>query len=747
MRQKLLIAFVLTLTATTWYVAYRTVRFTVAVAAELDIAEQLSNLSPRSQATVVLDRRGKPAFAYWAERRMEVPLEQISPHMLSAIVAVEDRRFYDHRGLDPVRIIGAAFKNAKAGQIRQGASTITQQLARAARLSPVRTFERKLREALIALRIEERYSKGQILQEYLNTVYFGEGFYGIEAAAQGYFGKSAADLSAPESAMLAGLVRAPSKDSPCASADRATKRRNYVLRLMQEQGVISSEELQSGLQTSVPTEVRRGFAQSASDSGGYFQEEVRRQLMSMFGVEKVLRGGLRVYSTYDPDMQRAGEEAIRFRIGQIVKARSKAKNLQGSLVAMDPTTGDVLALVGGRDFDESPYNRATQAHRQAGSAFKPIIYAAALERGYAPGSMLRDLDAPIATSGWMPTGEHEQSEYTLRNALKVSSNRAAAQMLQQVGMSTTLYYAQRLGIRSNLPQVPSLALGTGEVTLLELTSAYGVFANQGVRMAPRLFTRVEDAEGRLIFTAPSDMNRAISRSTAFLMSSMLSDVVTGGTATGARAAGFTLPSGGKTGTTDDYADAWFVGYTPHLVAGVWFGLDTPAPIMDRGFAGTVAVPAWARFMKAATSGAKADWYDVPSDVEKVSICRLSGMRAGEGCKHAVPEPDPEPEPLPTPVGTNGETDALLPVAPLAAKPLPPPIYSDYFPVGMIPAEVCPYHSGGIVASASDVAATYTPASLSSSAPSGAASSGVSIERVPRADGTTGILLKGGGGHQ
>ncbi len=742
MRQKLLIALIFTLTATSWYVAYRTVRFTVAVAAELDLADQLSNLVPRSQATVVMDRRGKPAFAYFAERRIEVPLEQISPHMLTAIVAVEDRRFYEHRGLDPVRIVGAAIKNVRAGRIRQGASTITQQLARAARLSPVRTFERKLTESLIALRIEERYSKGQILQEYLNTVYFGEGFYGIEAAAQGYFGKSAAELSSSEAALLAGLVRAPSKDSPCASADRATKRRNYVLRLMRQQGAISDAELQSGLQSGVPTEVRRGFEQSASDSGGgYFQEEVRRRLMAMFGVEKVLRGGLRVYSTYDPAMQHAGEEAIRFRIAQIVKARSRAKDLQGSLVAMDPTTGDVFAIVGGRNFDESPYNRATQAHRQAGSAFKPIIYAAALERGYAPGSLLRDLDAPIATGGWMPNGEHEQSEYTVRNALRVSSNRAAAQILQQVGMGTTLYYAQRLGIRSTLPQVPSLALGTGEVTLLELTSAYGVFANQGMRVTPRLFTRVEDAEGRLIWTADADRIPAISRATAFLMSSMLSDVVTGGTATGARAAGFTLPSGGKTGTTDDYADAWFVGYTPHLVAGVWFGFDTPAPIMDRGFAGTVAVPAWARFMKAATAGAAADWFAVPPDVEKVSICRLSGMRAAEGCAHAHPEPEPMPEALATPVATDGQTD-ILPVEPLAPKPLPPPVYTDYFPIGMVPAELCPYHRSGSIASADD-GLMLPPTAVSPSPPT---PTPVSIQRVPRADGTIGIVLKGGG-HQ
>ena len=354
----------------------------------------------------------------------------------------------------------------------------------------------------------------------------------------------------------------------------------------------------------------------------------------MFGSERVLRGGLRVFSTYDPLLQRAAEQAIRTRVAEIAKARPRAKDLQGSLVAIDPVSGDILALVGGRNYQESPFNRATQARRQAGSAFKPIIYAAALERGYAPGSMLRDLDAPISASGgaWLPVGEHENNEYTLRKALKVSSNRAAAQLLQHVGVRTAVDYAHRLGIASDLPMVPSLALGTGEVTLLELTSAYGVFANQGLLAAPRFLTRVEDCDGTVIWSAPLETSRAISQTTAFLMSSMLADVVSSGTATGARAAGFTLPAGGKTGTTDDYSDAWFVGYTPHLVAGVWFGLDTPAPIMNRGFASVVAVPAWARFMKAATTGAKPDWYPVPANVERVAICRLTGARAADGCR-------------------------------------------------------------------------------------------------------------------
>jgi 1A family penicillin-binding protein len=689
----LLVGLILVITICGWYAAYRTVRFAVLVAAELDLANELSRLTPRPQATVVMDRRGKPAFSFYTEQRIDVPLDQVSPHMVDAIVAVEDRRFYAHHGVDPVRIVGAALRNLRARRILQGASTITQQLARAARLTPTRTFERKLREVLIAARLEQRYTKAQILQAYLNTVYFGEGFYGVEAASRGYFSKPASGLTPAESALLAGLVRSPSKETPYASAERATKRRNYVLRLMRDQQLLTEAEFADATRTGVQVLAHDHTSEGVVvDNGGeYFQEEVRQRLAAMFGMDRVLRGGLRVYTTYDADLQRAAEQAVRTRIEQIAKATRRAKDLQGSLVAMDPVNGDVLALVGGRSFVESPFNRATQAHRQAGSAFKPIVFAAALERGYAPGSLLRDLDAPVSLTSasdttWWPAGEHERSEYTLRGALKVSSNRAAAQLLQQVGMSTTLDYARRLGVQSTLPSVPSLALGTGEVTLLELTEAYGAFANRGRVATPRFITRVEDADGTLIWSEGPETRQAISPTSAFLMSSMLADVVTSGTAASARGAGFSLPAGGKTGTTDDYADAWFVGYTPHLVAGVWFGLDTPAPIMNRGFASTVAVPAWARFMKVATAGAKPDWYDVPADVEKVTVCRLSGARATEACKRAAAALD-HPETM-WPAGGGW---FMRPAAVLSTAPDEPSVYEDYFPVGMVPQDVCPMH--------------------------------------------------------
>jgi penicillin-binding protein 1A len=686
------------MTLATCYGVYRVIRLTGAVASELDNATALAELTPRPQSTIVYDRYGHEAFTFFIEQRIDVSLDDISPRMLDAIVAIEDRRFYDHHGLDPARIAASAWKNLRRRKIVEGGSTITQQLARAAQqLTSRRTYERKIREAMIASRLEQRYSKREILEAYLNTVYFGDGYYGVEAASRGYFGKPAAALEAHEAALLAAIVRSPSRDAPGVSPSRSKARRDLVLRLMRDQHRLTDADYRVATAAALPERSRDrtnhvGVAAAAGDVGLYFQEELRRQLVAQFGSERLLRGGLRVYSTYDPRLQQLAETSIASRISQLSSSRAKVRDLQGSLVSMDPATGDVLALVGGRDFRQSSFNRATQARRQAGSAFKPMLFAAALERGFAPGTMLRGLDAPIMTSGgevWLPAGEHERAEYTLRRALKLSSNRAAAQLMQQIGVSTTAYYAQRLGIQSPLPMVPSLALGTGDVTLLELTTAYSAFANRGIASLPRLFTRVEDAQGTTLHFQQERHAQAVSETTAYLMSSMLADVISSGTATRARSTGFKLPAAGKTGTTDDYSDAWFIGYTPHLLTGVWFGLDQPAPIMAEGFAGTVAVPAWTSFMKEATAGAKPDWYAMPADVEKVAICPLSGARATEACRHQFQYMTAD-----IPVATGGVLDANgMPLVP--ALPVQTPradVYEDLFPVGTVPMDPCPLHN-------------------------------------------------------
>jgi 1A family penicillin-binding protein len=745
MRRRVLIATVLLTSALVWASAAVVLRASWRAAGELAHAATLAEIAAHPQTTVVYDRHNRPAFTFFLEQRIDVPLDRVSPHMIDALLAVEDRRFYSHHGLDPIRIVKAAWRNVRAGRIVEGASTITQQLARLEQLTPARTFSRKIREASIAVRLEERYSKQAILRAYLNAVYFGGGYYGVESASRGYFGKAAAALQPHEAALLAALVRSPRAYSPSAAPERALARRNLVLRLMRETDRLSEEQYRGAL--AKPLQTGGSAAAASASCGGYFQEEVRRQLVARLGGQQVLKGGLRVYTGYDPDMQCAAEKTISTRIAQIARARKAARDLQGSLVALDAASGEVRALVGGRDFGASSYIRATQARRQPGSAFKPIIFAAALERGMAPASMLQHLDEPIMTDRgpWLPAGEHEQSAYTLRAALKISSNRAAAQLLQQVGYSQAVYYAHRLGIESQLPQVASLALGTGGVTLLELTSAYGVFANRGVAVAPHLIVRVEDGQGRTILAEAPSRHQAVTRATAYLMTSMLADVISSGTGTGARAAGFKLPAAGKTGTTDDYTDAWFVGYTPHLVTGVWFGLDNPAPIMNRGFASVVAVPAWAEFMKTATAGDAADWFSPPGDVEKVTICRLSAQRATEACRHGWIGLDVVQSGLTempgTPVG--GALVAVGTSGKVAAPSRPAAnVYDDYFPYGTAPADPCSVHGmPGIFNTSGDPSAPSPGSGLGSrgglvtaSYPGGAPQAATRLMKVTGTDG-------------
>ena len=637
----------------------------------------LERLDSGPQATLIYDADGTLTHTLFTEQRIDVRLAQVSPAMIDATLAAEDQRFYDHLGMDPVRVTGAAIANLQAGRIVEGGSTITQQLARNLKLSQQRTWGRKIREVLLAAELEARYDKDKILETYLNTAYFGEGYYGVEAASRGYFGTPAAALDTAQAAMLAGLIRAPSANSPNRNPEGAVTLRNVVLRAMHDAGSIDEGEMRRLIASPVEVRPRRanGLVSHRHDAGHacglYYFEEVRKQLVDMFGEDQVLKGGLRVYTTYDPAVQLAAERSVKTRLAELGRDA-----LQGALVAMNPKTGHILALVGGRDFHESSYNRATQAHRQPGSAFKPFVFAAAVERGWAPGTKLTSLDTPIGDGTWMPGGDHEAESYTLRRALTVSSNRAAAQLMQQVGMSSTLYTARRMGIESELPAVPSLALGTGEVTLMEMVSSYGVFANEGLWTRPTMITRVEDGEGNEVWSAPFDQRRALSTGAAYLMNSMLADVVNRGTAYRARSMGFRLPAAGKTGTSDDYADAWFVGYTPNVVAGVWFGYDTRRTIVRGAHASEIAVPAWATFMSAATRGDAGAWYDMPSDVEKVEICAASGHRAGDACRRSP-----------------GFARVMLLDGTVAHRPVDGGVRTELFTLGSAPYGECPIHSG------------------------------------------------------
>jgi penicillin-binding protein 1A len=599
------------------------------------LADRLS-LDVGPESTLIYDGNNNLVSALFEEHRIAVPLDKMSPHLINGVLVIEDRRFFDHDGVDPRRIVMAAIANQRAGEIVQGGSTITQQLVRSILLNREKSYSRKLKEAILARRLEERYGKRAILEAYLNRVYFGDGYYGVQAAAIGYFGKPASALDVVESATLAGLIKGPSAYSPTKAPERARERRDLVLGELRAVGMLTDESYAQALTVPIKTMIVEADASGVTDprhmrGAEYFRDTVARELIERFGSEAVYTGGLRVYTTLDRRLQAIADDVMASRLKGT--PRSGGEPLQGALVALDPQTGFVKAIIGGRDFGESQFNRAVDARRQPGSAFKPFIFAQALESGFSPSTLLEGLDEPIPTEDgpWLPSGEHEVSSVRLRDALVTSSNRAAAHLLQEVGVHRTLDLVARFGITSQLPAVPSLALGTGEVSLFDLTSAYGVFANRGVWRRPTTIRRVLDRYGRELYRAPETDRPVISEATAYLMTSMMADVLNRGSATTARMTGFTLQAAGKTGTSNDYTDAWFVGYTPQLVTGLWIGYDTPQKIMDRGFASVVAVPAWARFMVAATRGAKNEWFDMPGSLVKVKLCRISGLLATDRC--------------------------------------------------------------------------------------------------------------------
>ena len=621
--------------------------------------EALRRIGDMQQAASVFDDKDQLAFTIFTEERIDVPLDEVSPNLIHAIVAIEDQRFYGHGGFDLIRMASATLVNIRHGRKAQGGSTITQQLARQSFLSTDKSFRRKFQELILAARIEAMYSKPQILELYLNKVYFGDGLYGIEAASRGYFGKHASELSVSEAALLAGLLKSPSSYAPTVSPERAVARRNVVLQAMVDSGAINRTTWQSARAEKV---VLHDTLRAQEPHGQYFKEQVRLEVVSRFGWQRVYQGGLRIFTTLDMPMQIAAESAVaeqlksieqRRAVWQAKRAAARAKNatspqdakrvasppagdnaLQAALVALDPGSGSVRAMVGGRDFGDSHFNRAVQAHRQPGSAFKPFVYATAIEAGYSPSSIIDHLDEPIETGhgAWTPEDEHSSgSSMTLRTGLRTSSNRAAVRLLQEVGISRTVQYAKMMGV-GDVPAVPSLALGSGEVTLQAMTAAYAAFANHGMVPRPMMIRRVEDQDGVVLYEAHESATRAISDTTAFLMSTMMADVINAGTGNRARQLGFTLPAAGKTGTTNEFNDAWFVGFTPKLVTGVWVGFDQPHTILPNGFAADVAVPVWAKFMKVATRNDTPEWLTPPQGIVSAKVCPMSGRLATDGCQ-------------------------------------------------------------------------------------------------------------------
>ncbi len=587
----------------------------------------------------------------WEERRL-VSLAEVPKHTVSAVIAVEDHRFYEHFGIDFPSIARAVVANLEAGRIVQGASTLTQQLVKNFYLTPKRTFSRKAKEALMALLLEVRYTKEQILEAYLNEIYFGQrgaqGIYGIGEAAEFYFGKPVGKLTLPESAVLAGLIRSPNLYAPHKDTGRVEKRRDSVLRKMWGLGMIAEEQYKEA--TATPVEVR-GFQPERNDAP-YFVDYLVRELEKEYSLDILTSEGLRIFTTLDVEMQNEGRRSVRKGLERLEALDPSLRRsgtegpeeaLQACLVAIEPQTGFLRAMIGGRDYPSSQFNRVVQALRQPGSLFKPIVYATALEvggkpQGFTAASILRDEPIRVRYEGksWSPANFNDQffGQVTARTALENSLNCATVWLSQRTDLERIIKTARRLGITSPMEPAPSLVLGAFETKPLEMASALGAFANQGVLCRPRGIKKVLDKNGVLLERRPMDLERAVSPEVAYVVTSMLQGVFERGTARSA-SAGIPVPAAGKTGTTNDSRDAWFGGYTPRLAALVWVGFDEPESIGRSG--SQAALPIWADFVRNTADWLVSEDFAPPPGVVFREIDRLSGLLATSVCPDTIRE--------------------------------------------------------------------------------------------------------------
>lgn len=538
----------------------------------------------------VFDREGRFVGRIQSQKRYWVSIDRIPSFLRKAVVAIEDSRFYEHGGVDIRGIARALVKDVMKGKMAEGGSTITQQLIKNKLLSGEKTIDRKLKEAQLAMEYERRYTKNQILEMYLNEIYYGNGAWGIAQAARVYFDKTPERLSEAECALLAGVPKNPSRYNPLGEASAAGGRRNVVLARMAELGIISRKKMLN-LSARPVTYVKPGEAPQ-------YVEHIRNKLVERYGADIIEQGGLEVTTAMDLPMQRLAEKTLREGVKRI------SPNLQGALVSLDAASGDVLAAVGGVDLRRNSYNRAFYARRQPGSAIKPFIYAAALEKGITAAS--RWNDSPVAYdrgngTTWRPRnyGNETHGEVSLRQALAHSNNVIAVKLLDTVGVPYFTEFAGRFGLSPHAEKGLSLALGTNEVSLSELVAAYAPLANGGTRPAPRTIIRIFDRNRNAWTENAPELTPALSPAAAFVTTQMLRDVMLYGTAKSLKSFAQKRPSAGKTGTTDDYRDSWFVGYTPHVVTGVWVGHDKPRP-GGRGFTGgAISAPIWGRFMRSA----------------------------------------------------------------------------------------------------------------------------------------------------
>ena len=597
------------------------------------------------QSSQILARDGSLIAEIGAELRSSVSLRSLPRYIPQAFIAVEDRRFYQHDGVDVIGIAGA-IKGKILGEARGGASTITQQLVGNMHPDLVdrreQSLARKLREQQAAREMEKHYNKAQILEAYLNQIGFAHGWYGIETAARHYFGKSAAQLSLAEAATLAAMPKAPENYDPARFPDRARERRNTVLALMEQQGYITRAQAQAAQASRVVTVPNYGISIAAP----YFVDVVKVQARRA-GVP-IANGGYRVYTTLDPVLQQAAAQSLTEGTAE-VEARAGYRHasmsngngadyLQGMVVAMDPGTGDVRALVGGRDYRTSQFDRAVDGMRQPGSSFKPILYAAAVASRIAPNAIVGDTAIAIQLpNGKVYRPENSDHEYlgeiTLREALAKSRNVVAVQLGQTIGMDSVIALARRMGIASPIAPYPSSAIGASAVQPLDIVAAYTTFANLGTPVEPRFIQRIEDRAGKALFTGSvRALPPAIEASTAFVVRDMMRDVVERGTAVSIRRyLPASIPVAGKTGTTNDNTDVWFIGLTPDIVAGVWLGFDKPKTITAGAAGGSLAAPIWGKMMSRYYSQTRrpADSWAIPPGVTAGEIDRVTGEMANE----------------------------------------------------------------------------------------------------------------------
>jgi len=619
---------------------------------DLPSTARLQTIEPAIK-TLVFSADGDTLREFYRQNRVPVHLDEVPPILVNAVLATEDREFYDHYGITIRGFARAMIANVRERRAAQGGSTLTMQLARSLFLHHRKEWTRKVREILLALQIERTYTKDEILEMYLNTIYFGPA-YGVEAAAQAYFDKSVRDVTPGEATLLAGVLNNPGYYSPYRHLDRAYARRAVVLRNLVRQGHLTPETAEEIGKTEVV------LSGSGDDDrlAPYFVEQVRQYLEANYGVKKLYEDGLRVYTTLDAKLQRHAETNLEGHLRTLEEKeeyletravydslyadvdseeRPLPQYLQGALVFMDVRTGEVRAMIGGRDYRTSKFNRATQAQRQPGSVFKPFLYAAALERGWTPASVLLDTPVEVNTGSdelWRPvnfSGDFK-GPVSLRFALANSINVPAVRLILELGTQPVIDMAGRMGLdRDRLPDVYSLALGAGETRLIDLVSAYSAFANHGIRTQPLLIRRIEDSRGEVLEENIPYQEEAIDEATNFLVVDLMRTALKEGTGRSATNYEFYRDGAGKTGTTDEYSDAWFVGFTPDIVGGVWVGFDQKRTMGRRKTGAVMALPIWARTMVAAVEDTPESVFRRPPGIVERLVCRDSGQLPTSSC--------------------------------------------------------------------------------------------------------------------